>query len=74
MKSIFPDTGEKMSKRAHLQSMAEQIIKKGHASAPFHYENRSYQANGPLEAGEEDCHQEQTVLSFINEGNPNTQR
>ena len=41
-----------MSKRAHLQSMAEQIDHKGHASAPFHYNKDPYQANKSTESGD----------------------
>jgi hypothetical protein len=41
-----------MSKHTHHQSMAEQIVNKGHASAPFHYDNTPDQANKTMGSGD----------------------
>ena len=38
-----------MSKH-HLQSVAEQIANKGHASAPFHNEKKSYQVSEAIQS------------------------
>lgn len=47
-----------MSKK-HLQSVAEQITKTGHGSAPFHYEKMPVQASEPMKA--EDIQTKATV-------------
>jgi alpha-mannosidase len=41
---------EKRMSKHHLQNLAEQIANKGHGSAPFHNENRSYQINEEVQS------------------------
>ena len=41
-----------MSKHIHIQSLAEQILKKGHGNAPFHFEKSTDQTSKPIEVSE----------------------
>ena len=67
-----------MSKHHH-QSRAEQINNKIHGAASFHQNKIYHERGGPdldiwPEAGRILSSNDPTVSSFINEGNPNTQK
>jgi hypothetical protein len=65
-----------MSKH-HIQNLAEQIIKKGHASSPFHSGKKHEQARKavkPEEMREHVKSNDKDVSRLINEGDPNIQK